>query len=128
MGQEREGLPRQVEAEPEDDGGPVHPRGAVGRRRDPRGDDGRRAREGEMAGARPRQGPGEDRQDVRADRVRERRPPSRVLRGMDAALRQALPVGTIDHAGHEWKIWNESVASRPLRSRATIVTTYEDAL
>src|SRR5439155_13559716 len=31
-------------------------------------------------------------------------------------------------AAHVWKIWNESVASRPLRSRATIVTTYEDAL
>src|SRR5207244_9021467 len=49
-----------------------------------------------MAGAGPRQGPGEDRPDVRADRVRERRAPSGVLRGMDTALRQALPVGTID--------------------------------
>ncbi len=65
---------------------------------DPRGDDGGVAREGEVAGPRTREGPREGRSTLPADPVWPSGLARRLCGGLDPALRQTVPLGTIGNS------------------------------
>src|SRR5712691_5990345 len=111
--------------ESENDRGPVHPRRAMGRRRETRGEDGADGRESELEKPEPGEGSRKVREEVPASTVRPRGAPFRARGCVDAPVRQTVPLGTMNP--YIWgKIWSATLAWRPLGSMTVIVTVYCD--